>query len=64
MYVGTINTAHFDNVMMLLGAGKSVVCEKPMGMNAKQVKTLTARAKERKRFFMEVKSKLRRGYNS
>lgn len=53
VYVGTINTAHFDNVMMLLGAGKAVVCEKPMGMNGKQVKALTARAKERKRFFME-----------
>ena len=40
--------------MMMMQAGKNVVIEKPMSMNSKMVKELTAKAKEKGVFIMEV----------
>jgi len=53
IYVATPHVFHFENTMMCLQHGKSVLCEKPMGMNAKEVATMIAEAKRRNLFLME-----------
>ena len=52
VYVGSINTAHFSNVMSCLEHGKHVLCEKPIGVNMKQAKQMVERAKEKKLFLV------------
>ncbi|CAK9304752.1 unnamed protein product [Gordionus sp. m RMFG-2023] len=52
-YVGTINNAHHEVVMMLLNLGKNVLCEKPLGMNVKETQDMIAAAQKNKVFFME-----------
>ena len=54
VYIATPHTSHFENTMMCLQAGKAVLCEKPMGINSAQVKTMIAEAKSRKLFLMEA----------
>ena len=39
---------------MALNAGKHVICEKPLGMNKKEVEEMIAAAQENKRFLMEA----------
>ncbi len=53
VYIATPHALHFESTMMCLKSGKSVLCEKPMGMNAKQVKKMQDEAKSRKLFLME-----------
>lgn len=53
VYIATPHTFHFENSIMCLRNGKSVLCEKPMGMNADQVKQMQNEAKSRKLFLME-----------
>lgn len=53
VYIATPHTFHFENTMMCLQNNKSVLCEKPLGMNAKEVKTMIDEAKSRKLFLME-----------
>ena len=38
----------------MLNAGKNVLCEKPMGLNSKQMKEMIALAKAKKLFLMEA----------
>ena len=45
--MGTIHPAHLAIVKVLLEAGKSVLCEKPMGMNVKETKEMLKLAKEK-----------------
>lgn len=40
--------------MMALDHGKHVLCEKPLGLNVKQVKEMVDKAKEKKLFLMEA----------
>uniref|UniRef100_A0A336KQV4 Trans-1,2-dihydrobenzene-1,2-diol dehydrogenase n=1 Tax=Culicoides sonorensis TaxID=179676 RepID=A0A336KQV4_CULSO len=54
VYIGTINTKHFEVGMKALEAGKHVLCEKPLCMNEKQAKHLLDTAKEKKLFCMEA----------
>eukprot|EP00094_Tigriopus_californicus_P001031 TCALIF_00998-PA protein Name:"Similar to dhdh Trans-1,2-dihydrobenzene-1,2-diol dehydrogenase (Danio rerio)" AED:0.01 eAED:0.01 QI:0/0/0/0.5/1/1/2/0/340 len=54
VYVGTINIAHLDNCLMLINAGKSVLCEKPMGMNVKETKQVLEAAQAKNVFVMEA----------
>ncbi|MCF8373942.1 MAG: Gfo/Idh/MocA family oxidoreductase [Bacteroidales bacterium] len=54
VYIATPHSFHFENTMMCLQAGKSVLCEKPMGLNAKEVATLIQEARARKLFLMEA----------
>ncbi len=54
IYIATPHTSHFENTMMCLQAGKAVLCEKPMGVNSEQVKTMINEAKSRKLFLMEA----------
>jgi predicted dehydrogenase len=53
VYIATPHVFHFESTMMCLKHGKHVLCEKPLGMNAAQVKTIIAKARERKLFLME-----------
>lgn len=53
VYIATPHTFHFENTMMCLKNNKAVLCEKPMGMNAKEVECMIAEAKSRNLFLME-----------
>lgn len=54
VYIGTIHTMHLQHATMFLSAGKSVLCEKPMGINKKEVSIMVALAREKGLFFMEA----------
>lgn len=53
VYIATPHVFHFENTMLCLKHGKNVLCEKPLGMHAGQVKTMIAEARKRKLFLME-----------
>ncbi len=53
VYVATPHPLHFENTMMCFQHGKHVLCEKPMGMNAEEVKTMIQEARTKKLFLME-----------
>ncbi|XP_020289383.1 trans-1,2-dihydrobenzene-1,2-diol dehydrogenase-like [Pseudomyrmex gracilis] len=54
VYIGAINTLHFDIAMMMLEHGKHVLCEKPLTMNLKQTTELIQYARTKKLFLMEA----------
>ena len=54
IYVATPHVFHYDNTMQALGAGKHVVCEKPIGMNVKQVQECMELAQEKGLFLLEA----------
>ncbi|KZV98797.1 NAD(P)-binding protein [Exidia glandulosa HHB12029] len=54
VYIGSPHTHHFVNARDALLAGKHVLCEKPVTVNAAELRTLLALAKEKKKFFMEA----------
>lgn len=53
VYVGTIHPAHYKLTLSCLNNGKHVVCEKPMGMNSKEVGEMIDCAVKNKRFLLE-----------
>lgn len=54
VYVSTPHVFHFENTMLCLNAGKSVLCEKPMGVNAQQVQQMIRTAQAKNLFLMEA----------
>jgi dihydrodiol dehydrogenase / D-xylose 1-dehydrogenase (NADP) len=67
IYVGTMNTCHFDDAKLALDAGKHCLLEKvrfglestdeqPATLNAAEWKVLAGLAKEKNVFLMEGKS--------
>lgn len=54
VYVGTVNNAHKDVCLRAINAGKNVLCEKPMTLNAAEQEEVLAAAKNKGVFFMEV----------
>ncbi|KAJ1525628.1 hypothetical protein ONE63_008846 [Megalurothrips usitatus] len=54
VYVGVINTQHFQVSKLMLEHGKHVLCEKPLCMNQKETAEILKLAKEKKLFFMEA----------
>lgn len=54
IYVATPHSHHFQNAMLALEAGKNVLCEKALTVNASQAKKLVAKAREKNLFFMEA----------
>lgn len=53
IYIATPHTFHFENTMMCLRKGKAVLCEKPMGINAREEQIMVQEAKSRNLFLME-----------
>lgn len=53
IYVATPHTFHVEQTLMCLNKGKAVLCEKPMGINANQVKSMVEEARSRNLFLME-----------
>lgn len=53
IYIATPHSAHFTNAAAALRAGKHVLCEKPLTVNAHEARDLVAIAEESGRFFME-----------
>ncbi|KAI1460855.1 hypothetical protein F4805DRAFT_347533 [Annulohypoxylon moriforme] len=54
VYVATPHSHHFQNVMLAFEAGKNVLCEKALTVNAAQAKKLVETAKAKNLFFMEA----------
>jgi predicted dehydrogenase len=54
IYVATPHTFHPDNVRTCFEAGKAVLCEKALALNAADAETLVAEARQRGLFFMEA----------
>ena len=52
VYIGSPHTSHKEHALMALRAGKHVVCEKPVSLNATDARELHAVAKECNRFFL------------
>ncbi len=53
IYIATPNSMHYENIKMCIEAGKHVLCEKPMTLNAKEAKELFELAKQKNIFLME-----------
>ncbi len=54
VYIATPHSFHFEHTMLCLKNGKSVLCEKPMGMNFGEVNAMIAEATKRNLFAMEA----------
>ncbi|KAH6621322.1 hypothetical protein B0J18DRAFT_432177 [Chaetomium sp. MPI-SDFR-AT-0129] len=54
VYVATPHSHHFQNAMLALEAGKNVLCEKALTVNASQARKLVETAKAKGVFFMEA----------
>ncbi|KAI1271294.1 hypothetical protein F5Y07DRAFT_24350 [Xylaria sp. FL0933] len=54
IYVATPSSHHFQNAMLALEAGKSVLCEKPFTVTASQARKLIDTARAKKLFLMEA----------
>lgn len=54
LYIATLHTSHCELTIEALNHGKHVLCEKPMGVSADEVKTMIAAAKKNKVFLMEA----------
>ncbi|XP_060522738.1 trans-1,2-dihydrobenzene-1,2-diol dehydrogenase-like [Cylas formicarius] len=54
VYIGNLNTQHFECTKLMLEHGKHVLCEKPFTMNEKQTSRLVTIAREKKLFLMEA----------
>jgi len=53
VYIATPHRFHFENAMLCLNAGKPVLCEKPLTVNAAQARTLFEAARAKNLFLME-----------
>lgn len=53
VYIATPHSCHFENTMLCLKHNKSVLCEKPMGMDSDQVRVMIQEARSRNLFLME-----------
>uniref|UniRef100_A0A8C7X7Z4 Trans-1,2-dihydrobenzene-1,2-diol dehydrogenase n=1 Tax=Oryzias sinensis TaxID=183150 RepID=A0A8C7X7Z4_9TELE len=55
VYVGVIHPHHLKTCLLFINAKKNVLCEKPLAMNAREVKEILDAAKRNNVFLMEVK---------
>ncbi|MCR9155058.1 MAG: Gfo/Idh/MocA family oxidoreductase [Bacteroidetes bacterium] len=53
VYIATPHAFHYEHSLLALRNGKAVLCEKPIGMNRKEVEALIAEAKSQNCFLME-----------
>lgn len=54
VYVATPHPSHHEPTIMLLEAGKHVLCEKPFAMNGAEAREMVVAAKKNNRFMMEA----------
>ncbi|MDR3184220.1 MAG: Gfo/Idh/MocA family oxidoreductase [Prevotellaceae bacterium] len=54
VYIGTVNTMHEANTILMLSHKKPVLCEKPFAMNRVEVDRMIAAARRNKTFLMEA----------
>lgn len=54
VYVATPHPFHKEHTVLCLDGGKAVLCEKPMGVNAAQVRAMVERARQKGAFLMEA----------
>jgi len=54
VYIATPHALHLEHTLLCLDAGKAVLCEKPLGMNAEEVEIMMQRAREKRLFLMEA----------
>lgn len=54
VYVTTPHPMHYEHAMLAMRAGKHVLCEKPVAMNAAQLQEMQSCAKQHGVFFMEA----------
>lgn len=54
VYIATTHNFHYENILLALGAGKHVLCEKPLVCNAAQAGEVIAVARGERRFLMEA----------
>jgi hypothetical protein len=53
VYIGTPHSLHYENALAAIAAGKHVLCEKPLTINAKQAESLIEAAKQKNVYLME-----------
>jgi predicted dehydrogenase len=54
IYVATPHPFHMENTILCLNAGKAVLCEKPLEINADRARQMINLAREKKLFLMEA----------
>jgi predicted dehydrogenase len=54
VYIATPHSAHFEQAMAVIAAGKALLCEKPLTVNAAQAAALFDAAAQREVFVMEA----------
>lgn len=54
VYIATPASAHRENMLLCLNAGKAVLCEKPFTVNAREAEEVIALARRKKVFLMEA----------
>ena len=54
VYVATPHALHRENVLLAFEAGKPVLCEKALTLNAREAEELVAAARDKQLFFMEA----------
>jgi dihydrodiol dehydrogenase / D-xylose 1-dehydrogenase (NADP) len=54
VYIATPASAHRENMLLCLNAGKPVLCEKPFTVNAREAEEVIALARRKKVFLMEA----------
>ncbi len=54
IYIGSPHNFHKEHALMCLEAGKPVLVEKPLALNAGEVREMIAKAREKKLFMMEA----------
>ncbi|MQY22209.1 Gfo/Idh/MocA family protein [Nocardia macrotermitis] len=54
VYVATPHSEHHQNTLLLLNAGRNVLCEKPFALDAAQAAEMVAAARRNNRFLMEA----------
>jgi dihydrodiol dehydrogenase / D-xylose 1-dehydrogenase (NADP) len=54
VYIATPHPYHYENSILCMNAGKNVLCEKPLTLNAKTAAKMIEYAKEKNVFFMEA----------
>src|SRR5213594_391872 len=54
VYIATPASAHKENMLLCLNAGKAVLCEKPFTVNAREAEEVIALARRKNVFLMEA----------